>query len=64
MLAAAAKDNVSGDAITKMAAALPANRVDIQKSVNGDFHGLAILKIEPFLPDRMASFMQKCISKK
>lgn len=64
MLVTADKDKISAEAVTKMAAALPASRLEVQKSVNGDLHGLAILRIEPFLPDRMGTFVQKCIGKK
>lgn len=64
MLASAIGDKVSADAVAKIAAALPADKVDLQKTALGDLHGLAVLKIDPFLPDRMGLFMQKCISKK
>ncbi len=64
MLASALDDKVSADAVSKIAAALPAEKVDLQKTALGYLHGLAVLKIDPFLPDRMGQFMQKCIGKK
>ncbi len=64
MIAYAEKDKESSDAVKKFAAIIPKNRLETMLSLERNMKGVDLFRAEPFLPDRIYTFITECMKQK